>query len=80
MLISLVLQRLKDNEAKIAEHDSTIQLLKSLGAGSSGDGNGIIDQLEILIENLRKECYGKFADRSDLDSLKSKLDGMMRHL
>jgi hypothetical protein len=44
--------------------------MKSLsGAGSGkidGDaGKGLLAALEDLVDNLRKECYAKFADRDD---------------
>ena len=48
--------------------DSSLLLVKSLGGAGSGNmdestGKGLLDALEILVENLRKECYAKFADR-----------------
>ena len=51
----------------LQDQDSQMKLLKSLsgGSGSEGDGKGVIDALEIMIENLRKECYAHFAERGD---------------
>lgn len=40
--------------------------------GSEGKG-GIIDALETLVENLRKECYSKFANREHLELNELKL-------
>lgn len=70
----------KSQGDKINEIESTLLLLKSLsGGGNSGDGGaGIIDQLEILIENLRKECYAKFADRDDFTNLKRRVAELER--
>lgn len=38
-----------------------------------GDGGGsseaVLNALETMIENLRKECYAKFANREALDGL-----------
>ena len=63
------MQRLKDNEAKVSELDSSVLLLKSLSGGGSGvDGDsskGLLDALEVMVDNLRKECYAKFADRDE---------------
>lgn len=61
---------MKDNEAKVAEIDSSLHLMKSLSGAGGGkiDGDtskGLLDALEVLVENLRKECYAKFADRDD---------------
>lgn len=54
--------------------NNTMLLLKSLGASNNGEGNDgkpdILDALETLIENLRKECYAKFAPRDDITGLK----------
>jgi chromosome segregation ATPase len=75
---------MKDHTDSIAEHNSSIQLLKTLGAtrsGSNGDnGSSMIDALETLIENLRKECYAKFGDRQEQDSMKRRIDDIMNHL
>jgi len=78
------LKRLKDSEAKLAEHDSTLMLLKSLSGGSSdgseGAKQGMLDALEILVENLRKECYSKFAERDELNQQKKLIDDLNRRL
>ena len=43
-------------------------------AGTGEDGKpGLIDALEIMIENLRKECYARFANIDDVDKLKKKV-------
>ena len=43
-------------------------------AGEGDDGKpGLIDALEIMIENLRKECYARFASSEDFDKLKHKV-------
>jgi hypothetical protein len=49
-------------------------------SGQDGDGNaGMIDALEIMIENLRKECYAKFANRDLQEKLKSKVKKLKKH-
>jgi hypothetical protein len=68
----------KDHENRISEAESTILLLKSLGGSSSSDNDnggkpGFLDALEILIENLRKECYSKFAEKDDLSKFKKRI-------
>ena len=82
--IDIVLKRLKDSEAKIAEHDSTLMLLKSFSGGGSEDTEGarqgMLDALEILVENLRKECYSKFAERDELYQQKKLIDDLNRRL
>ena len=55
--------------------------MKSLaGAGSSnsggGDNKGVIDAIEVMIENLRKECYAKFAEREDADDMKKRIEAL----
>lgn len=46
-------------------------MIKSLGGGGGGisDDNTkkLLDAFELLVENLRKECYSKFADRADTE-------------
>ena len=57
---------------KLNEHESSIQLLKSLSGVKKEGGNGedgMLDALETLIENLRKECYSKFGDRDVQEEL-----------
>jgi len=56
---------LRDHTGRLSELESSVLLLKSLSnTGSSEDGKpGFLDSLETLVENLRKECYMKFADR-----------------
>jgi len=41
--------------------------LGGVGGGTMDEGTskGLLDALEILVDNLRKECYSKFADRDD---------------
>jgi hypothetical protein len=51
--------------------------LKSLSGsgndGGDGDNKGVIDAIEIMIENLRKECYAKFAEREDAEDMKKRI-------
>lgn len=59
--------------------NNTMLLLKSLGASNNGgEGNDgkpdILDALETLIENLRKECYAKFAPRDEISGLKQRIE------
>lgn len=47
------------------------------GGGDNGLGDnkaGFFDALETLIENLRKECYSKFADREEFNDLKKRIE------
>jgi len=60
-------------------------LLKSLsgsgGDGSEGDGEGkkgVLDALEILVENLRKECYAMFAGKDEFNDLKDRVESLER--
>lgn len=75
----LVLARLKEQEAKTAELDSSLQLMKTLGGVGGGKmddgtGKGLLDALEILVDNLRKECYAKFADKDDQNEMQKKME------
>ena len=63
---------IKDQQNKVGELDSSVLMLKSLLNNNSGDGGerpGFLDALETLVENLRKECYSKFALRETGDDL-----------
>ena len=43
---------------QVLDHENSITLIKSMNNLSNPDGkSGIIDALETLVENLRKECY-----------------------
>ena len=56
-----------------------ILLLKSLGGANTpgADGRpGFLDALEILVENLRKECYSKFAYKDDINGFKKRIDAL----
>lgn len=49
-------------------------MLKTLGGGSGGGINDentqkLLDAFETMVENLRKECYAKFADRDDTNQM-----------
>ena len=65
------------------EHDNTLLLLKSMfnsGAGVNLNGvegkdgenpsSNLLDALQTMVENLRKECYATFAPRDDFDKMK----------
>ena len=73
----------KDHGNRITEAENTILLLKSLG-GSSGSGSdgkpGFLDALETLVDNLRRECYDKFAERDDFNNFKKRIDAVEKHL
>jgi predicted ATPase len=47
-----------------------------LNAGSgNGEGKaGFMDALETLVENLKKECYAKFASRDTQDNVLKRLN------
>ena len=52
-------------------------LLKAMGGSGGGGGqnlDGIIDQLNILVDNLRKECYSQFATKQDVEKLDIRVD------
>ena len=57
-------------------------LLKSLqGSGEGGDGEGnrgALDALEILVENLRKECYAMFAGKEEFRGLEERIEQLER--
>lgn len=71
-----------DHSDRLSEAERTILLIKSMkGTGSGeegGDNLGSLDALEILIENLRKECYAKFAEREDLKKSNERIDELER--
>ena len=75
----------KEHDSKIKENENNIMLLKSLsnsgGDGSAGDGEskkGVLDALEILVENLRKECYAMFAGKEEFNDLKERVESLER--
>lgn len=41
---------------------------------------GFLDALETLVENLRKECYAKFADRDTLNDLDERIKRIQNQL
>lgn len=60
-------------------------LIKSMGGGLGSDDTdgvrqGMLDALEILVENLRKECYAKFADRDDYNQTKKSCDDLQKRM
>ena len=62
-------------ENRLNEHQSSISLLKGLGAETNANGKpGFIDALEEMIDNLRKEIYGKFADKDSFEDLKKRVE------
>ena len=71
----LVLRNIKEHDERISEAESSIMLLKSMGASSNGadGGSGFISALEGLIDKLRKEIHSKFAEKDDLNSIKKRL-------
>ena len=63
-----------DHNDRIGELESQMQLMKSMmGNGGGGSGDGMLDALETLVNNLRKECHSKFASRDSHDSLEKRL-------
>jgi hypothetical protein len=76
----LVNSTVKNNNDRLGETERTVLLLKSMGAtvsGNDGDGKpGFLDALEILIENLRKECYSKFAERDDFNKFRKRVEAL----
>lgn len=70
---------LKDNNNRLAEAESTILLLKSLGSTASNgeDGKpGFLDALESLVDKLRKECESKYALKDDMLKFKKRIDAL----
>ena len=46
-----------------------------MGAETNANGKpGFIDALEEMIDNLRKEIYGKFADKDSFEDLKKRVE------
>jgi hypothetical protein len=75
----IVQQALKDHSNRLAEAESSILLLKSLGSsGASGDDGkpGFLDALESLVDKLRKECEGKYALKDDMIKFKKRIDAL----
>ena len=80
------MDKLKDHENRIVESENNIILLKSLsgGGGNKNSTNlelnggestsGLMDAFGMMIENLRKEMYAKFAERDDYNRLKKRIE------
>lgn len=68
----------KEHGDRLGDAERTMLLLKSMGSTVGGDGSdgkpGYLDALEILIENLRKECYAKFAEKDDLNKFRHRIE------
>lgn len=49
-----------------------------MGGGNMDEGTskGLLDALEILVDNLRKECYAKFADRDEQNEMQKTIDDL----
>jgi hypothetical protein len=45
--------------------ENQIEFIKATGGGGMNDETGkkVLEAFETMVENLRKECYAKFADR-----------------
>ena len=51
------------------------------GSGGSGANlDGIMDQLEIMVENLRKECYANFLSQAHLEKIDERIDVLMSRM
>lgn len=64
-------------------------LLKAMSGGGGGNGSGanldaIMDQFQVMIENLRKECYSQFMtlerDQPPIDERFDVVNGRLREL
>ena len=65
----------KDMENKLNEHQSSIALLKSLGAEATSNGKpGFIEALKEMIDGLRKEIYGRFVEKDDFKDIVKRVD------
>lgn len=56
--------------------------MKAIGGGSGGDGSnlqGMLDALENMVGNLRKEVNSNFATKNDLEALKRKVENIIDH-
>ena len=76
----LVQGQMKDQQDRMVEAENSIILLKSLGAssgsGGASDNSGLLDALAIMVENLRKECYAKFAEKDDLSKFRKRIENL----
>lgn len=75
VIYTTVMKKLKEFDQRISDQDNKITLLKALGGG---DGKGpdldsLINALQVMVENLRKECYAQFAERDEHRTLQSKV-------
>jgi hypothetical protein len=52
----------------------------SSNGSSENVGPGLIDALEIMVENLRKECYAMFTGIEDFNKLKKKVKSMKKDI
>jgi len=84
-----VQDKIKENSNNVNEALNSVSLLKTLSfaTSSGGDGDnsgsnmkGIIDALETLVDNLRKECYAKFGDRDEMNGMGRKIEQIQEHL
>lgn len=73
----------KEHGDRLSEAERTILLLKSMGGSgddNGGDKSGFIDALEILVENLRKECYSRFAEKDDLKAFGTRISDLEKEM
>lgn len=75
-------RRLNEHDTKLAEQANALNMLKAMS--KSGDGgpslDGVMDELHIMIENLKKECYATFVTHPEKEKLEERVDVMNSRL
>ena len=51
-------------------------MLKAMNKGDGGGPSldGVMDELRIMVENLKKECYAQFVTHPEMDKLEERVD------
>ena len=84
LVLNQIKNKVREHDDRITDAENAILILKSLGNSGNSSGNdgkpGFMDALEILIENLRKECYAKFAEKDDFNVFKSRVSALEDHV
>lgn len=81
----IVKDMLKEHGDRLSQSENNILLLKGLNNVGGNDEDeegkkGLLDALQIMVENLRKECYANFGSRYDTDYLKRKMEEVLDRL
>lgn len=69
-------RRLNELNTKLTEQANALNLLKAMnkGDGCGPSLDGIMDELRIMIENLKKECFASFVTHPEKEKLEERVD------